>query len=78
MKNKVLDTDIILEILDVKFDIHNPVKNFKIREKGLNTTFNNWNGINYVDCQLAMNYESKKIALERLINALLKELSPSS
>jgi len=139
---EILDTDIILEILDVRFDIPNHIKNFKIKEKQLNTTFDNWMSINYVDCQLSMmecritlaeigdvggifrfyvsdcdkdkdfyikfyedyngnpdtekeafvgwnygnvsfktltnsyalNYESKKIALKRLINALLKEL----
>ncbi len=144
--NKIIDTDIILEILDVRFDIPNHVKNFKIKEKGLITTFDNWVNINYVDCQLSMmecritladignvggifrfyvsgcdkdkdfyikfyedyngnadtekeafvgwnygnvsfktltnsyalNYESKKIALERLINALLKEVTPDS
>jgi hypothetical protein len=142
--SKIIDTDIILEILDVRFDIPNHIKNFKIKEKGLNTTFDNWLNINYVDCQLSMmecritladsgdvggifrfyvsgcdkdkdfyirlyedfngnpdpekeafvgwnygnvsyktltnsydmNYESKKIALERLIDALLKELNP--
>ncbi len=144
--NKIIDTDIILEIMDIRFDIPNHIKNFKIKEKDLNTTFDNWLNINYVDCQLSMmecritladvgnvggifkffvsgcdkdkdfyiklyedydgspdpekeayvgwnygnvsfktltnsyalNYDSKKIALERLINALLQELKPSS
>ncbi len=142
----IIDTDIILEVLDVQFDITNQIKNFKIKENDMNTTFDNWKNINYVDCRISMmecritlvdegniggifkfyisgcdngndfyikffeeyngkpdlekdafvgwnygnvsfnsltnsydmNYSSKKKALNRLVNALLEELSPSN
>jgi hypothetical protein len=50
----IIDTDIVLEVLDVQFDITNHIKNFKIKESGINTTFDNWKNINYVDCRISM------------------------
>ena len=51
---KTIDTDIIVEIIDIAFDITNPIKDFKIKEKGVNTNFDNFNNIEFIDCQLTM------------------------
>jgi hypothetical protein len=51
---KAIDTDIIIEIIDIDFNIPNRVKNFSIKEKGINTNFDNWNNIDYIDCRLSM------------------------
>lgn len=50
---KAIDTDIIIEIIDIDFNIPNHIKNFSIKEKGINTNFDNWNNIDYIDCRLA-------------------------
>ena len=51
---KAINTDIIIEVIDINFDIPNQVKNFKIKEKGINANFDSWNNIDYVDCRLSM------------------------
>lgn len=50
---KAIDTDIIIEIIDIDFNIPNHVKNFSIKEKDIDTNFDNWNGIEYIDCRIA-------------------------
>lgn len=50
---KAIDTDIIIEIIDIDFNVPNHVKSFSIKEKGINTNFDNWNNIEYIDCRLA-------------------------
>lgn len=50
---KALDTDIIIDIIDVEFNIPNKVTNFKLKETGQNSDFKNWNTLDYVDCQLS-------------------------
>ncbi len=50
---KMIDTDIIIEIIDVEYDIPNKITNFKIKETGQTSNFNNWNTLDYVDCQLS-------------------------
>ncbi|OQX75244.1 MAG: hypothetical protein B6D61_10785 [Bacteroidetes bacterium 4484_249] len=51
---KAINTDIIIEIINIDFDIPNKVKDFKIKEKGINANFDSWNNIDYVDCRLSM------------------------
>lgn len=51
---KAMNTDIIIELINIEFDITNQVKNFAIREKRLNTNFSSWNNIDFVDCRMAM------------------------
>lgn len=50
---KAIDTDIIIEIIKIDFNVPNHIKSFSIKEKGLNTNFDNWNNIEYIDCRLA-------------------------
>lgn len=50
---KAINTDIIIEIIDVEFDISNPVREFSIKEKGITTNFNNWENLDYIDCRLS-------------------------
>ena len=50
---KMIDTDIIIEIIDVDYNIPNKVTNFRIKETGQTSNFNNWNTLDYVDCQLS-------------------------
>lgn len=50
---KAIDSDIIIEIMDIDFNIPNHVKNFSIKEKGIETNFDNWNNIEYIDCRIA-------------------------
>ena len=50
---KAIDTDIIIEIIDLEFDIPNQIKDFNIKEKGIQSNFNNWSNIEYIDCQLS-------------------------
>ncbi len=50
---KMIDTDIIIEIIDVEYNIPNKVTDFKIKETHQNSNFNNWNTLDYVDCQLS-------------------------
>jgi hypothetical protein len=50
---KMIDTDIIIEIIDVEYGIPNKVTNFKIKETGQSSNFSNWNTLDYVDCQLS-------------------------
>lgn len=50
---KAINTDIIIEIIDIDFNIPNQVKNFSIKEKGINTNFDSWNNIEFIDCRLA-------------------------
>lgn len=50
---KAIDTDIIIEIIDIDFNVSNHVKSFSIKEKGINTNFDSWNNIEYIDCRLA-------------------------
>jgi hypothetical protein len=50
---KMIDTDIIIEIIDVEYGIPNKVTNFKIKETNQTSNFNNWNTLDYVDCQLS-------------------------
>lgn len=51
---KALNTDLIIEIIDLDFDIPNKIKNFRIKEKGFESNFDLWENIDYVDCRLAM------------------------
>jgi len=50
---KAIDTDIIIEIIDVEFDIPNQVKDFSIKEKGVATNFSVWSDLEYIDCRLS-------------------------
>ena len=50
---KAINTDIIIEIIDIDFNVSNHIKNFSIKEKGINTNFDNWNNIEYIDCRIA-------------------------
>ncbi len=50
---KAINTDIIIEIIDIDFNVPNHIKNFSIKEKGINTNFDNWNNIEYIDCRIA-------------------------
>lgn len=50
---KAINTDIIIEIIEIDFNVPNPVKGFTIKEKGINTNFDNWNNIDYIDCRIA-------------------------
>ncbi len=50
---KAIDTDIIIEIVDVEFDIPNQVREFSIKEKGISTNFNIWKDLEYIDCRLS-------------------------
>ncbi len=50
---KMIDTDIIIEIIDVEYNIPNKVANFRIKETGQTSNFNNWNTLDFVDCQLS-------------------------
>jgi len=52
--SNALNTDVIIEIIDVDFDIENQVQEFDIKEKNFKTNFNVWNNIDYIDCRLAM------------------------
>jgi len=51
---KALNTDIIIEIIDLDFDISNKIKSFIVKEKGFESNFDLWENIDYVDCRLAM------------------------
>lgn len=51
---KAIDTDIIIEVIQMDFDIQNPVKDFQIKEFGLKTNFDSWENIEFVDCRTAM------------------------
>lgn len=51
---KALDTDIIIELINIKFDLPNQIKNFRIKEKGINTNFDYWENIESLDCRIAM------------------------
>jgi len=51
---KAINTDIIIELINIDFDIPNEVKSFYIKEKGIKTNFSIWNNINFVDCRIAM------------------------
>lgn len=51
---KTISTDIIIEIIDIAFDIPNPIKDFQIKEKGVNSNFDSFNNIDFIDCRLAM------------------------
>ena len=50
---KAIDTDIIIEIIDVEFDIPNQVRDFSIKEKGIASNFSAWSDLEYVDCRLS-------------------------
>lgn len=50
---KAINTDIIIEIIDIDFNVPNHVTSFTIKEKGINTNFDNWKNIEYIDCRLA-------------------------
>jgi len=50
---KAINTDIIIEIIDIDFNVPNHIKNFTIKEKGINTNFDNWNNIEYIDCRIS-------------------------
>lgn len=50
---KAIDTDIVIEIIDVEFDIPNHVKDFEIKEKGISTNFSIWSDLEYIDCRLS-------------------------
>lgn len=50
---KAIDTDIIIEIIDVEFDIPNQVREFSIKEKGVSTNFSIWSDLEYIDCRLS-------------------------
>lgn len=51
---KAINTDIIIEIIDLNFDIPNQIKDFKVKEKGFQSNFDLWENLDYVDCRLAM------------------------
>lgn len=51
---KAMNTDIIIELINIEFDIPNQVTNFFIKEKRLNTNFSSWDNIDFVDCRMAM------------------------
>lgn len=51
---KALNTDIIIELINITFDLPNQLKNFTIKEKGINTNFDLWENIDYLDCRIAM------------------------
>ena len=51
---KAINTDIIIELINIDFDIPNEVKSFYIKEKGIETNFSIWNNIDFVDCRIAM------------------------
>lgn len=50
---KTINADIIIEIIDIDFNVPNHVKNFTIKEKDIITNFDNWNNIEYIDCRIA-------------------------
>ncbi len=49
-----IDTDVILEIIDLKFDIPNEITEFVIKEKGIKADMNDWENLRHIDCQMAM------------------------
>ena len=51
---KAMNTDIIIELINIEFDIPNTVRDFFIKEKRIATNFNSWNNIEFVDCRMAM------------------------
>lgn len=52
--NETLDADIIIEIMDVQFDIPNQITEFNIQEMNKKANFNDWENLKNIDCQLAM------------------------
>lgn len=51
---KAINTDIIIEVINIEFDIPNHIKEFRIKEKNINANFDSWSNIDYVDCKLSM------------------------
>lgn len=63
LKNKVLagnayssaiETDIIIELMNVEFDIPNPTYEFSINEKRILSNFNDWKDLDFIDCRMAL------------------------
>lgn len=51
---KAMNTDIIIELINIEFDLPNQLKNFFIKEKGLQSNFSQWENIEFVDCRVAV------------------------
>ncbi len=58
---KAIDTDIIIEIIDIDFNIPNHIKSFSIKEKGINTNFDNWNNKGGLTMEQRANTRYKEI-----------------
>jgi hypothetical protein len=49
-----LETDMIIEIMNVEFDVPNPTYEFSINEKRILSNFNDWDDLEFIDCRMAL------------------------
>jgi hypothetical protein len=52
--HSALNTDIIIELINIEFDVPNPTYDFAIREKRMLSNFNNWKDLEFIDCRMAL------------------------